>query len=401
MRFSPARHRLALATALVGVALSTLTLVVHQRIGAGYTSFCNLGEVVNCDAVLGSRYGHLLGISVAAWGLAAFAIGLLLALPGALGWTTAGLADLGLLGLVSGSLGFACVLAVAALGVLHRVCLLCLGLDLVILVWFVTVLPLATRFEPATVAEWWRRRTMARSIAAAAALLAIAGGTWAAVRAPESLITVAEVREKAPRFYTWYTHLPVRAVADLTEGATHTRGPATSPLLIVAFSDFQCPYCVRAFRDLRDLIHDHPDIRLVFRHFPLDPSCNGHVTRSVHPNACLAAIAAECAAQQDRFWEYHDLLFENNEHLERESLFGYARDLHLDIPTFRTCLDEPATRTRIGADVEAGARMGVASTPTLFINGRAVEGALERPYYDYALIIEQHDRETPRDARKS
>src|SRR5437660_1236763 len=119
MRFSPSRHRLALATALVGVALSTLTFVVHRRIGAGYTSFCNLGEVVNCDAVLGSRYGRLLGTSVAAWGLAAFAAGVLLALPGALGRTTAGLADLGLLGLVSASLGFAYLLAVEALGLLH------------------------------------------------------------------------------------------------------------------------------------------------------------------------------------------------------------------------------------------------------------------------------------------
>ena len=220
------------------------------------------------------------------------------------------------------------------------------------------------------------------------------------MRAPESLVTVAEVRERAPRFYTWYTHLPVHAVAELTEGAAHAKGPAEARLSIVAFSDFQCPYCVRAFRDLRDLLRDHPDVRLVFRHFPLDPSCNGHVTRSVHPNACLAAIAAECAAQQDRFWEYHDLLFENNDHLERDSLFGYARDLHLDITAFRTCLDDPATRARIGVDVEAGARAGVASTPTLFINGRAIEGALDRPYYDYALIIEQ-DQDAHHDARKS
>src|SRR5262249_34001565 len=171
MRFSPTRHRLALATALVGVALSTLTLVVHQRIGAGYTSFCNLGEVVNCDAGLGSRYGHLLGISVAAWGLAAFATGLLLALPGALGRTTAGLADLALLGLVSGSLGFACVLAVAALGVLHRVCLLCLGLGLVIVVWVVAVLSLATRFVPAGGALGGGGRGGERASAWAAAVL--------------------------------------------------------------------------------------------------------------------------------------------------------------------------------------------------------------------------------------
>ena len=72
----------------------------------------------------------------------------------------------------------------------------------------------------------------------------------------------------------------------------------------------------------------------------------------------------------------------------------------LGITAFRTCLDDPATRARIGVDVEAGARAGVASTPTLFINGRAIEGALDRPYYDYALIIEQ-DRDAHHDARKS
>ena len=130
---------------------------------------------------------------------------------------------------------------------------------------------------------------------------------------------------------------------------------------------------------------------LVFRHFPLDASCNRHVKASLHPDACLAACAAECAGRQDRFWEYHDVLFENNEHLERESLFRYARELGLDVQTFGACLDDPATRARIGEDVEAGARVGVNSTPTLFFNGRTIVGALpDRIYYDYALIIEQH-----------
>src|SRR5262249_21766571 len=115
MRFSPARHRLALATAPVGAALRPLPLIVHPRNGAGFPSFCSLGEVVDCDDVLGSRYGRLLGTSVAAWGLLAFATGAVLALPGALGRTAAGLADLALLGLVSGSVGFAGVLAVTAL----------------------------------------------------------------------------------------------------------------------------------------------------------------------------------------------------------------------------------------------------------------------------------------------
>ena len=132
---------------------------------------------------------------------------------------------------------------------------------------------------------------------------------------------------------------------------------------------------------------------MVFRHFPLDASCNPAVRgHSPHHDACLAAIAAECAGQQNRFWEYHDELFENQKALERESLFRYARDVGLDIPTFRTCLDDPATRDRVRADVEAGIQFDIVSTPTLYINGRKLDGALEAPYWDYALIIEQHER---------
>src|SRR5947207_7808613 len=98
MSASPSRHRVALAVALAGVALSALTVFVHERISAdpGYTSFCNLGGAINCDVVLGSRYGRLLGVPVAGLALATFALGAVLAVPGALG-ARAGLADLALL----------------------------------------------------------------------------------------------------------------------------------------------------------------------------------------------------------------------------------------------------------------------------------------------------------------
>jgi hypothetical protein len=110
---------------------------------------------------------------------------------------------------------------------------------------------------------------------------------------------------------------------------------------------------MQAWRDLRDLVRSRPDVSLAFRHFPLDTSCNPHLQHSMHPDACLAACAAECAAQQGRFWEYHDVLFANHEHLERDNLFRFARELGLDIPRFRTCLDDPATKERVVADVDA------------------------------------------------
>jgi len=390
MRPGPGRHRVALGFSLLGAAVSALTLVVHNRVAEGgdYTSFCNLGPIVNCDAVLGSRYAVLLGVPVAGLGFAAFAVGAILALPGALRDGDGGLADLLLLGLVSASVGFSAVLGVA-MASLGKLCLLCLSMDLATLGWFAVVVSLVARFHGGSDGGWWRRRAAARAVAAAGLVVAVAGGTWAATRAPAAVRTAGEVRARDPKFFDWYTQLPVRPVDELTNPECHRRGAADARIAIVEFSDFQCPYCVQAFRDLRALVDRRPDVSIVFRHYPLDAACNAQVTRSVHPDACLAACAAECAGQQGRFWEYHDVLFENSEHLERENLFRYARDMSLDLASFRSCLDDPATRTRITKDIDAATRVGVTSTPTMFFNGRAIQGALERPYYDYALTIEE------------
>ena len=394
MPVSPTRHRVALAVALIGMAVSLLAWVVHHRIaaGTGYVSFCNLGGVVNCDVVLGSRYGMLLGVPVAAWSLVGFTVGAALALPGTLGGAAGGMADLVLLSLVSASLGVSLVLAGVMIGVLGHVCLLCLATDTVIVVWAITVLPLAARFGTPGATIWWQRRTTARAIAVGTIVLTVAGATLAAVRVPGPVTTVHQLQLRDPKFYAWYTKLPVRPAGELVTPGCHSKGPADAAFVIVEFSDFQCPFCAQAFRDLRDLMHAHPEVSLVFRHFPLDASCNSAVEHSPHPDACLAACAAECAGQQGRFWEYHDTLFEHHDHLSRDDLFRYARETRLDIPAFRACLDAPATRARVGEDAQAGVRAGVASTPTLFINGRTVEGALERAYYDYALVIEEHAR---------
>jgi protein-disulfide isomerase len=253
------------------------------------------------------------------------------------------------------------------------------------------VAPFASRFATGSQAGgWWRRRAAARGIVGAGLVLAVAGGTWATVRMPAPVTSVDDVRARDPKFHRWYTSLPERPIANLVAPDCPRQGPAAAAITIVEFSDFQCPFCEQAFRDLRELLRANPDVSLTFRHFPLDATCNSHVVRSLHPDACLAACAAECANRQGRFWEYHDALFENHDSLERESLFRYARETRLDLAAFRTGLDDPTTRARVGADIEAARQVGVESTPTLFINGRTLSGALERPYYDYALVIERH-----------
>src|SRR5262245_7171103 len=174
MHPSPTRHRVALAIAILGMAVSAVALVVHHRVAAeaGYTSFCNLGGVINCDAVLASRYSTVFGVPVAAWGLLAFGTGALLAIPGALGSRRAGLADLALLAVASGSLAYLVVLLVISGAVIGRACLLCLATDVVATVWLVTVAPLAARFEGGPGAGWWRGRSAARTVLAGAAVLA-------------------------------------------------------------------------------------------------------------------------------------------------------------------------------------------------------------------------------------
>jgi protein-disulfide isomerase len=369
-----------------------VALVVHHRVAVdpGYTSFCNMGGVINCDAVLTSRYGTVFGVPVAALGLLAFGVGALLALPGALGARRAGLADLALLALASGSLAYALVLLVIAGAVIGHACVLCLAMDALAIAWLVTVAPLAARFDSAPADGWWRSRVAARVALAGAAVLAVAGGTWAAARSPVSALSVADIQKRAPDFYSWYAALPVRDTSGLVGPDAHRKGPADAPITIVEFSDFQCPFCGRAAKDLRELVGTSPGVSLVFRNFPLDTSCNGNLKRQMHASACLAAYAAECAGKQGRFWEYHDLLFENGQQLGRDALVTYAERVGLDTHAFEQCLDDPATHARVADDVEAAGRAGVNSTPTLFINGRLVEGALERAYYDYAVIIERH-----------
>jgi protein-disulfide isomerase/uncharacterized membrane protein len=388
---SPTRHRVAFGLALLGLVVSAEILYVEHQLAtdAGYTSFCNLGGVINCDVVMGSRYGRMLDVPVGAWAALSFVVGALAAAPGAFVGAPGGLADLVLIAFASGTFGFSMVLAGVMALVLHHACLLCLSLDVVVIAWFVTVVPLARGFAASAGASWLRRRPAAYATVVAALAVAVAGGTLAAVQTPPPAATSEDVAARDPDFAKAYLALPVTSVAALVPADAAAKGRADAPVTIVEFSDFECPACGQAFKDLHDLLRVRSDVRLVFRNFPLDSSCNEAMPRALHPDACLAAAAAQCAGEQRRFWEYHDLLFENQKELDRDSLFRHARELELDIPTFRTCLDDPATRARVAEDVRAGIAAGVESTPTLFINGRRVNGALERSYYDYALILER------------
>lgn len=140
----------------------------------------------------------------------------------------------------------------------------------------------------------------------------------------------------------------------------HMRGPAESPVTIVEYGDFECPYCGRAEPILRSLLRDVGDVRYVWRHLPLT---------DVHPHAQLTSEASEAAAQQGAFWQMHDRLLEHQDELGFNDLVAHARSLDLDVDRFSAALANHAGAARIAEDEDSADLSGVTGTPTFFING--------------------------------
>jgi len=158
-------------------------------------------------------------------------------------------------------------------------------------------------------------------------------------------------------------------------------GPDDAPVTIIEFSDFQCPYCTQWHNEVfARLIADYGDkIRFVYRDFPLT---------NIHPEAFPAAEAANCAGEQNMYWEFHDLLFSNGPNaLSAENYVVYAESLDLDLEDFKECVDSGRYKDEVQGDIDFAANLGIRSTPTFFINGLAVVGA--QPYEVFQRLIDR------------
>lgn len=166
---------------------------------------------------------------------------------------------------------------------------------------------------------------------------------------------------------------PPPASVQPTPAHFPVRGEPAAPVTIEEFSDFQCPFCARSVSTVKQILEEYPgQVRWVFRHFPVFAS---------HPNAPAIHLVAMAAGEQGRFWEMHDLLFENRDRVTRDDLLGYARQLNLDMKRFETSLGDRALIARMEADYNEAIDRGVRATPTFFINGRKVEGAVPYPLF--------------------
>ena len=169
---------------------------------------------------------------------------------------------------------------------------------------------------------------------------------------------------------------PVRT--DVVTAGYPSRGPDNAVVTIVEFSDFECPFCGGLYPTLKTIEKNYADkVRLVYRQFPLT---------NMHPHAQKAAEAALCANDQKRFWDFHDSMFGDQQHLTVDDLKKRALDMKLNTAAFNSCLDSGMKGDAVKKDIDEGHAVGVSGTPAMFINGRFYSGNL--PYADIREVIE-------------
>jgi len=387
--------RLALLCALIGLAVSAAAAYVHYRLLADptYHSFCDVSSTINCTQVYLSRFSTFRGIPVAVFGAMWFVAAGLLSVSGMTARPSVRESVPGYLFVMS-TLALAVVLylAYASVVILKTYCVLCLITYAAVIGLFL-VTGAATSFPMTTLP---RRATrdfrvfVASPLALTVAVLFFAGAATTLAFFPREAAGSSERAAAAPA--------PTAAQTSEFERvmATSPRVPIVIPtdgakVLIVDFSDFQCPYCRQAFYAYKPIIQKYDAqqpgaVKFVLKDYPLDSECNVNVSGGgPHPSACEAAVAVRLAQSRNRVEAMEEWLFANQPSLTPPVVRQAARDVG-QINDFEA--KYAFTLELVKGDIALGHQLGVRSTPTLFINGVKFEGVLAPQYFDQAIAYE-------------
>ena len=373
--------------ALVGIALS-IELTQHYyalRSGlAGFHSFCDISKTMNCDAVAASSFSELgAGLPLSSFGAGWYLALLVVALIARHRFWRRDALRVAALMTSFGLLLSLSYLAIMAFRI-KTYCIFCLGLDATALFSWLAVLSakpeLSWKRQKPDPAKW---RLIAASTFACLAVAVFALQSFDSVSIPISKIDdlVNEVVQSPV--------LPVE-----TGAAEPSLGPLNAPVTIAEFSDFQCPYCRIGAMVMNALMERYPSrIRLVFKPFPLDASCNRMITQPMHLAACEAARTALCAQRQGKFQPVYETLFENQTSILPGRPAVMAAQVGVNADQLASCVKEPGISQTVAKSIEEGIELGVQSTPTFFVNGHKVEGFLPTPFWN--RLIPRMLREAP------
>ena len=382
-------RRLLSFLAFVGLASALASLYVHIQMGRqpGYLSFCDVSALVSCTRVYQSRYASLGGVPVALLG-ALWYVAVLMVLAGTRwGWTSLRENGVGFVFvLATVGLGFVFYMAYASLVLLKTVCLVCL----------VTYIAVAGIFIVSGTRTSYPMMTIPRRLLQDAK---------AAVASPVALVLMLVFLVAATTAVAFFPHgtpgqaaaAPGQAAGDrqseflrFWESAPRVQVPVSADgaaILIVRFSDFQCPSCAQSYMDCKSILvtynAQYPGaIKVVNKDFPLETECNSNLTRDLHMASCEAAVAARLARAKGRGEAMEDWLYTNHQTLTPASVRQAAVDIGgvLDFDgQYATVLNQ------VKSDIALATILGVNRTPTFFINGVKVEGGLSPQYFEMAL----------------
>ena len=357
---------LSVVLCAVGLTLSILLERIHIKIHSdpAFHSFCSVDRTVNCDIVARSSYAVILGVPVAVWGIFGYVVAGLVAVWGARRREprlTAGCALYLTSAFTLGSVGLGAVSAF----LISAVCILCIatyGVNVLLLL--CAVVAARDSGLRSSLAEPWRALRGRRGVLSLVILVACA---VLLIVAYPSYWKAAQSAERPTPTEPTVPH-------GIEPGGGRFIGAEKPAVTLLEYSDYECPYCRQAHTQLRALIERYPTLlRLVHRHYPLDISCNSSLKAKMHENACFAAMIAECAGKQDRFWQANDYLFAEARALGSRSNAEIARDLGLDLKALETCLRSDGPRA-VAADVDEGNRLNIQGTPTFFVEGQTYTG---------------------------
>lgn len=384
-----------LSAALMGLGASVYLGVQHHS--SSGPSICSVSETFDCDKVNTSEWSELAGIPIAFLGsgfYAAVAAIAAMALLNPKRYPQAGAF------VVAGStlaLGYSALLAWASVQI-GAWCLFCIsmyGVNLLLLIAGLRQAKAAgTPFVQAIgiVLKGKQDRSLTNGLTAGVVVFVACmigyqrlGPSSPAASTAEAIEAGAEVRSQDLAELFEGTEGPLEL-----DGTEPVMGDPAAPYTLVEFADFECPYCGKVAPMLHDLVKNNPDIKVLFKHYPLSEICNDGIQGARHDRACAAAAATECARLQGRFWELDALLFANQQFLGEEELRFQAKKAGLDAETFEACMADERTMAAVRADVAHAQQVGVHGTPSLFLQGiKGDEWVSVKGVPEYAAVLVQ------------
>jgi protein-disulfide isomerase/uncharacterized membrane protein/thiol-disulfide isomerase/thioredoxin len=417
----PLKAVIGLLAAGVGMAIYLVWVKLQLKLDSSFKSICDLGDVFNCGQVQTDPASEMFGLPISLLAVPTYLVMGNLALTGLRGGERARPATAYLAGISALAVLHSAYLAYVSSFVIGAYCLFCIGLYAVNL----GSLVLATMALGEGLGGAAKRAISSLKsgsgplvqsslvlVISAAIALGIFGNVessmaeqtkaaGAAEMFPELVdkqavngqveTTATSKKNSTPRAKPkakltdngWsYYEIPI-------EAHNPTQGPEGAPVTITVIKDFECSFCKFVTHQTKALKKTYKDqIRWVFKHYPMNADCNYRMGSSrMHEGACRSAFASICAQEQGKFWEMHDLLYQNQKKFSDEQLRGYAEKLGLDVTAYDTCYASDRPAAAVKKDIVLASKMRINGTPRIYINNRAVTGSVAKEVLDYYVQL--------------